>query len=313
MKNKFSFIIPVYNEEKCIEETLRNISDAADGYSDDIEVIVVDAGSTDDSAGIASRIFATGTMNGRVLRFKKQTYPGAARNAGLKEAAYENVIMLDSGVGINKEMFLECADKAKAYDFIWFRSEFVFKTSTEPAYVRPYFVKRKQGRYLRHCCIRKDVIKQLGGFREDLRAAEDWLFYREVAKNDFKEYFSDVSSSCQGFSGSLMGFYRKWTTYFEHSVYAGLHKRNLGMSIIQLLFIGILFTAAITSGINWLFALFCSGLIYMILRGLISLWKSKIPSAGSMDILYTFITSAVLEVARLAGVIRGLVKNAEKS
>ncbi len=313
MKINFSFIIPVYNEEDYIEDMLCNISEAAVGYLDDIEVILVDAGSTDNTASIAVGLLSLAKLNGKVLRLEKQAYPGAARNEGLKEAAYENVILLDSGVGFNSRMFEECLSKAGDFDFIWFQSEFIFTKSTEPAYTRPYFIKRINGRYLRHCCAKKSAIIRLGGFREDLRAAEDWLFYMEVAKNGCKEYFSDISATCQCFSGSLSGFYRKWVTYFEHSVYAGLHKRNLRMSTIQLLFIIILFAAAITSGINWLFALFCSVLIYMILRGLLSLWKSKIPSAGSMDILYTFITSVVLEVARLAGVIRGLVKNAKKS
>ena len=88
---KVSIIVPVYNVEKYLEESLNCIVNQT---FEDFEVICVDDGSTDRSLGIIKRYVE------RDNRFKvicqKNAGGGAARNNGFLEAKGEYVIFLDS-------------------------------------------------------------------------------------------------------------------------------------------------------------------------------------------------------------------------
>ena len=55
-KYSISFVLPMYNESKNIEDTLRKISRLARELSDDYEIIVSDDASTDTGAAIVCDI-----------------------------------------------------------------------------------------------------------------------------------------------------------------------------------------------------------------------------------------------------------------
>ena len=90
---KLSIIIPVYNREAYVEETLQSIVSQT-GHSLDYEIIVVDDGSTDNSVArceeMAKRYPAI-----RIVR-QQNSGPGAARNNGLEHARGEYVWLVDS-------------------------------------------------------------------------------------------------------------------------------------------------------------------------------------------------------------------------
>lgn len=86
-KPRFSVVIPCYNEESYIGDTLASLRDQS--FDGDFEVIVVDNNSTDKSALIASQLGA------RVIL---ETKPGVcwARQAGTEAATGEIVISSDA-------------------------------------------------------------------------------------------------------------------------------------------------------------------------------------------------------------------------
>lgn len=86
-----SVIIPIYNTEKYLEECI--ISVLQQTYSD-LEVILVDDGSTDESYSICSR-YALKDNRIQVIRQENQGI-SAARNAGVKASRGEYVFFLDS-------------------------------------------------------------------------------------------------------------------------------------------------------------------------------------------------------------------------
>ena len=86
-----SVIMPVYNVQQYLEETIRSVQ--AQTFSD-YEVIFVDDASTDASLTILNRT-AEADLRFRVLEQKKGG-AGAARNLGLSQARGEYVIFLDS-------------------------------------------------------------------------------------------------------------------------------------------------------------------------------------------------------------------------
>jgi hypothetical protein len=84
----FSVIIPTYNRADLLREALDSLF--AQTFTD-YEVIVVDDGSTDDTANFLS------TLGDRVRVFRQKNQgPGAARNLGIANARGEFVAFLDS-------------------------------------------------------------------------------------------------------------------------------------------------------------------------------------------------------------------------
>jgi cellulose synthase/poly-beta-1,6-N-acetylglucosamine synthase-like glycosyltransferase len=90
-----SIIIPTYNEATVIKEKLSNIS-LADYPSDRIDAIVVDSGSTDNTADLAREFFAQNRLKGEVVEEKERTGKSGALNLGLKHALGELVCISDA-------------------------------------------------------------------------------------------------------------------------------------------------------------------------------------------------------------------------
>jgi cellulose synthase/poly-beta-1,6-N-acetylglucosamine synthase-like glycosyltransferase/peptidoglycan/xylan/chitin deacetylase (PgdA/CDA1 family) len=82
-----SVIVPAYNEKECIANTLNSLAQS----THPIEIIVVDDGSTDNTAEIAESL---GLPNVRVLRQQNAGKPGALNN-GVRHARYDIVVMMD--------------------------------------------------------------------------------------------------------------------------------------------------------------------------------------------------------------------------
>ncbi|MGW1910575.1 bifunctional polysaccharide deacetylase/glycosyltransferase family 2 protein [Streptomyces sp. NPDC002076] len=82
-----SVLVPAYNEAKCIENTVRSLMRS----EHPIEVLVVDDGSTDGTAGIVE---ALDLPNVRVIRQVNAGKP-AALNRGVDNARYDLIVMMD--------------------------------------------------------------------------------------------------------------------------------------------------------------------------------------------------------------------------
>lgn len=89
MSELISVVLPVYNESDCIIETIDNVESVLTKANMDFEIIVVDDGSTDNSADLASQ------KNVKVLRHRKNFGVGAARKTGIKAAKGSLIFMTD--------------------------------------------------------------------------------------------------------------------------------------------------------------------------------------------------------------------------
>lgn len=103
----FSVVIPLYNKQKSIVATLQSV--LAQTYQN-FEVIVVDDGSTDNSAQVVEELFEKypslqGGERGRLLR-KENGGVCSARNRGIQEAKYDYIALLD-GDDLWDEHYLE--------------------------------------------------------------------------------------------------------------------------------------------------------------------------------------------------------------
>ncbi len=110
--SRVSIIVPVYNSEKYLEETLNAI---AAQTCTDLEVILVDDGSTDRSGHICSERVKT---DSRFHYFRvENSGPSVARNAGLSHATGEYIGFCDSDDLIDSNMYqtmIDCMEKNAA-------------------------------------------------------------------------------------------------------------------------------------------------------------------------------------------------------
>jgi glycosyltransferase involved in cell wall biosynthesis len=89
-----SFIVPAYNEEHELSDTLAAIHDAASGAAQQYEIIVVDDASTDPTPEIAAQAGA------KVVPINRR-HIAAARNAGGRAAQGEYLFFVDADTRIN--------------------------------------------------------------------------------------------------------------------------------------------------------------------------------------------------------------------
>ena len=106
---KVSVIIPVYNVENYIDKCLNSLVNQT---LDDIEIIVVNDGSPDNSQKIIDKYVKKYPK--KVKSFiKKNGGQGSARNYGLKYATGEYIAYVDSDDWVELDMFEKMYDKAK--------------------------------------------------------------------------------------------------------------------------------------------------------------------------------------------------------
>lgn len=114
-----SVIVPVYNSEEWIEETLNKLFDALEPSSFDAEVIVVNDGSTDKSA---ERIRAVAAPEGIAIRTIDQSNTGRylARKAGVQAASKDTILFLDSRVHVEQSALKFLSEQLQGTtDQIW--------------------------------------------------------------------------------------------------------------------------------------------------------------------------------------------------
>ncbi|MGO2123679.1 bifunctional glycosyltransferase/CDP-glycerol:glycerophosphate glycerophosphotransferase [Glutamicibacter arilaitensis] len=119
-KPLFSVLMAVYNVEEYIEGTFKSLLNQSYPF-DELEIIIVDDGSTDSSPQIA-RQFAEIHPNVTYLR-QQNGGPGAARSAGLERATGTWVTVVDPDDILDKAYFAEVKDfidrdKANAADLM---------------------------------------------------------------------------------------------------------------------------------------------------------------------------------------------------
>lgn len=100
---KISVITPVYNRADCIGTCMESVSNA-DKSGFEIEHVICDDGSTDDTAALVER-YASAHPHVKFVKLEHNSGPNAARNAAIRIATGEWIIILDSDDIIVKNAF----------------------------------------------------------------------------------------------------------------------------------------------------------------------------------------------------------------
>ena len=133
---KISVVIPIYNVESYLHRCLESVVNQS--YSD-LEIILVNDGSTDNSLSIINK-FAQ--RDKRIIVFSQENSGKAvARNVGLRAATGKYISFIDSDDWIEKDMYSELAVHLEKEhpDFVNFRFQFDNETlGTHSVYGAPY-------------------------------------------------------------------------------------------------------------------------------------------------------------------------------
>ena len=95
MKYKFSVIIPIYNVENYIEETILSVINQSIGFQENIQIILVNDGSPDNSKDICLE-YVNKYPNNIIYIEQENKGVSSARNNGLNYAKGEIINFLDS-------------------------------------------------------------------------------------------------------------------------------------------------------------------------------------------------------------------------
>jgi glycosyltransferase involved in cell wall biosynthesis len=179
MKNKFSIIIPLYNKEKYIAQTIRSVlSQSYFNY----EIIVINDGSTDSSLSIVNefsvekKLFIHSITNSGVA---------SARNYGISKITGDYVVFLDADDLVD-ENFLEVVNvnikenqNADIYHVSWRRINnngkliSLHRSPESSDWCRDIILGNM---FAPHCLIySKKTVIQIGGFKNGFYA-EDWEY-----------------------------------------------------------------------------------------------------------------------------------------
>lgn len=176
MKPLVSIIVPVYNAEAFLEETLRSL--AACTY-EPLEVVTVDDGSTDGSLHILEN-FARQDARFRVFR-QANAGVSVARNHAIRESRGTYILPVDSDNLIEPSLIdkaVKVLEQRAEVKGVGCRADFFGERSGEwkVEEYSPRLLARKN--MLDACAMyRRSDYEQTGGYMEGLQVREDWDFW----------------------------------------------------------------------------------------------------------------------------------------
>jgi glycosyltransferase involved in cell wall biosynthesis len=197
MKKKFkvSVIIPIYNVEKYLEETLQSVINQTIGFKDNIEMILVNDGSPDNSEEICLK-YKEKYPNNIIYIKQKNSGVSSSRNKGLEVATSPYILFLDSDDYISKnfiQLSSKFLDKETKVDFVisrvrlfeevnkWHYLDYRFKSSIRIANTEKNidFCQYHSTGVL----IRKSALKDIR-FNTTVKYGEDMRFMSELLLNN---------------------------------------------------------------------------------------------------------------------------------
>ncbi|MDN0196697.1 glycosyltransferase family A protein [Streptomyces sp. S.PNR 29] len=184
-----SVVIPCHDYARYLPEALSSI--LAQTFRD-WEVVIVDDGSTDDTAEVARSLIAR--HPDRRIRLVQQANAGvsAARNTGIAAATGRYVLPLDADDVIAPTMLEKTVAVLDGDPGIAIASTDVFTFTDDdlppqpmplPAYSRELMLQRL---IMFYCSLyRREVWQTVGGYDESMRAGEDWDFWVGCVEHGF--------------------------------------------------------------------------------------------------------------------------------
>jgi glycosyltransferase involved in cell wall biosynthesis len=176
-----SVVIPVYNGARYLNEALQSILAQTEAPR---EVILVDDGSTDDSAILIQQVAASAPIP---MRYTQQANHGtaAARNRGIELAAGPLIAFLDQDdLWLPQKLARQVAllrQQPEAGYSITHMEFFIEPGLIQPAWIRPERLQGAQVGYLPSCLLaRRETFERVGMFDPSLPNGSDTDWFGRV-------------------------------------------------------------------------------------------------------------------------------------
>lgn len=258
-----SIIVPTKNSAQFLEACLASIQNQT--YKN-IELIVVDNFSTDDTIEIAKK------FTEKV--YSKGPERSAQVNYGVTKASGVYVYKVDSDFVLDLEVVEQCAQEVeRGFDAIVVHNtpdeeiSWIAKIRKFEVDMYKYDLTHSSARF-----VRKDVYAAIGGFDEEITAGEDYDFQNKLNRTGYKTGFVDAEALHKGEPTSLCKHLMKYYEYgkdfvkfqsknrveskdqlgFLRLVYLKHWKKFLVNPITSLLFIGYTFCKYTAGGFGYL-------------------------------------------------------------
>lgn len=188
---KLSIIVPAYNSEEYLETALKSIP-----LRDDVEVIIINDGSTDKTKQIAEKWAKD--KDAKVINLKENRGLGNAKNVGYDNATGEYINQLDSDDYLYTEEYEKVIDQLDGTDIVYMNLEQNNGTILDVGSNPEYFCSG---------CARFIKREFLGDLRcPETRYAEDWHLTQELNKKQHTDKFTGIVAYHYNFprEGSLV-------------------------------------------------------------------------------------------------------------
>lgn len=187
----FSIIIPLYNKEKFIQNTLEKVLEQS---FQDFEVIIINDGSTDGGERVVR-----GIQDERIKYFWQENQGvSSARNKGISLAKYEYICFLDADDEWKENHLISLLETIQKFPNAgMYCSRYVTKinekksihtylkdiTNDYEGYVEDFFHSSLVGRVAltSALCIHKKVFNEIGGFDSNISSGEDLDYWIRIA------------------------------------------------------------------------------------------------------------------------------------
>jgi len=191
LSQQLTIVIPTYNEEKYIAQTLYAIASQSGTYK--VKIIIADAKSTDNTRLVAStNAFELG-LN---LEIIDGGLPAVGRNAGAKLATTPYILFLDADVTFShRQVIVQAVDELAFMDYQMigttpvYNCEFDIRASIMfglNKYVTWFLSKTEPFAIGGFTMVNRQVFNSLGGYDEKAKQSEDWLLSKKISPKKFK-------------------------------------------------------------------------------------------------------------------------------
>ena len=276
------------------------------------EVVVVDAGSRDQTAELVSAFAAPVPVR---LEREGELYPGLARNAGAARAAHPWLAFTDGGVRLAPGWLAElvAAAQAGAADVVFGSYDPVcdtfFRRCAAVAYVPAPGPHGIRGPSVASMALTREAFERAGRF-PPFRAAEDLIFMEHLFALPLRIAYAPRARVHWQLAPDVRRTFRRFALYSEHNVRAG-RARYWHVGVLRhYLLMGLLMAGLASTGAGaWALAIFP---LWQTARAARSAWQKRAAfDFRALDPRHVFGAAAllgVIDVATLAGAIRWLVR-----
>lgn len=315
-----SIVIPAKNEAATIGPLLDGLLSQS---LPPTEILITDGGSTDETAAIIERYAATYSQI--ELFREKEALPGRGRNIAAANSACEWLAFIDAGVVPAHDwlqQLVQPVENESDLEVVFGTWEPItdsfFKECAAIAYAYVPNVDDlegvKQARAIFCSLMRRDVWQKVGGFREDLRSAEDHLFINKVEQLGFKIGYTSKALVRWSMQPSPSATFRRFVTYSSNNLRAGLAEAWQSALLVRYAVLTLLAIDFIQLTRWWpvlVPALFGG---FLTLRSMATLWRNrKRFPCGPLRNVFRFVALVpllgMLDVATMIGTIDWLAKD----